>query len=98
MVVHEVLRGARDEFVFDMLKAMLDSVVMLDATIPLLRFVEAARIYRRCRAAGVTPSTPDCVIAATAIAYDAHLFQLDHDYAHMARVIPELQLLPVVDS
>ncbi|HEX2832986.1 MAG TPA: PIN domain-containing protein [Thermoanaerobaculia bacterium] len=92
MVAHEVLRGARNQFVYDGLKLMLGSVVMFDETVPFTRFEEAARLYRRCRESGVTPSTPDCLIAATAIAHRAELFHLDADYAHIARVVPELLL------
>jgi predicted nucleic acid-binding protein len=93
MVFHEVLRGARDQIRYEALQNALTQLIMLDAPMPLLRFEDAARLYRRCREKGVTPATPDCIIAATAIAHNAWLLQLDTDFRDMARVVPELKLV-----
>ena len=47
-----------------------------------------ARIYRRCRAAGVTPrGMVDCMIAAVAKRHRATLLAHDADLAHVAAVI-----------
>lgn len=93
MVVHEVLRGTRSPIRFDALRAAMKFLTMLDDPMPLARFEEAALFYKSCRAAGVTPSTPDCLIAACAIAHDVALFHLDTDFRHIARAAPDLKLL-----
>ena len=92
MVVHEVLRGTNIPRRFALMSSMLHSVTMLDDPMPLIRFEEAAQLYKDCRARGVTPSTPDCLITACAIAHKVPLFHLDADYSHIARAVPELQL------
>ena len=51
-------------------------------------FDAAARIYRRCRAAGVTPrGLIDCLIAAVAWRHEAPLLAHDADLARIAAVI-----------
>jgi predicted nucleic acid-binding protein len=51
-------------------------------------FNAAARIYRRCRAAGVTPrGLIDCAIAAVALRAGASLLACDRDLVQVARVI-----------
>jgi predicted nucleic acid-binding protein len=55
---------------------------------PIADFDGAARIYRRCRAAGVTPrGLLDCMIAAVAWRRDATLLAHDVDIARVAGVI-----------
>jgi predicted nucleic acid-binding protein len=55
-------------------------------------FDGAVRIYRRCRAAGITPrGMLDCMIAAVAWRRDATLLAHDVDMDRVARVI-ELEL------
>lgn len=52
-------------------------------------FVQAAAIYRGCRDKGYTiRSTIDCIIAATAMHYDAHVLHKDRDYDAIARFFP----------
>lgn len=92
IVLLEVLRGTRTER-YSLVRAMLMTVRMLDEPTPLDRFEEAAQIYLRCRRAGVTPSAPDCLVAACAIAYGVPLLQNDSDFLHIARVVPALQLV-----
>jgi predicted nucleic acid-binding protein len=51
-------------------------------------FDGAARIYRRCRRAGVTPrGMIDCMIAAVAYRHQATLLACDSDMEHVAAVI-----------
>lgn len=51
-------------------------------------FDGAVRVYRRCRAAGVTPrGMVDCMIAAVAWRRGATLLALDSDMDRVARVI-----------
>jgi predicted nucleic acid-binding protein len=55
-------------------------------------FDAGATIYRRCRAAGITPrGLLDCVIAAVAIRHDAPVLAHDVDLARIAE-ITSLQL------
>ncbi|HEX2061301.1 MAG TPA: PIN domain nuclease [Thermoanaerobaculia bacterium] len=84
IVLTEVMRGTRLER-YTVTRAMLSNATMLDAPTPLRRFEEAALIYLRCRAKGVTPSTPDCLIAACAIANGVPLLHDDSDFNQIAR-------------
>jgi len=93
MIIHEFLRGTRNAAHFELVLETLTSLEMLDAPTPYARFQQAAEIYKRCRVAGVTPSTPDAIIAACAIANNVPLLHYDKDFTHIARAIPELQLL-----
>lgn len=86
-VVLEVLRGTRPER-HHKTRALLMRATMLDAPTPLERFEEAVQIYLRCRDDGITPSTPDSLIAACAIANDIPLLHDDSDFDHIADVVP----------
>ena len=83
----EVLAGARSDAREEDLRRMLlrfglahfDAVTDFDA---------AARIYRRCRRAGVTPrGMVDCMIAAVAYRRDLALLAWDADMFRVAEVI-----------
>ncbi|HEX6082946.1 MAG TPA: PIN domain-containing protein [Thermoanaerobaculia bacterium] len=87
VVITEVMRGVRLEQ-YESTRKMLAKATLIDAPTPLERFEEAARIYLRCRVAGITPSTPDSLIAACAIAKDIPLLHDDSDFDHMANVVP----------
>lgn len=55
---------------------------------PASDFHAAARIYRRCRAAGITPrGMIDCMIAAVAFRNQATLLAHDADLIRIARVL-----------
>ena len=86
-VVMEVLAGARD----DRREADLRRLLM---RFDLLRFDAAAdfdaaaRIYRRCRGAGITPrGMIDCMISAVAWRSSATVLASDADLDRVARVI-----------
>jgi predicted nucleic acid-binding protein len=86
-VVMEVLAGARDDRRESELRRLLVSFGLL-AFDPMSDFDGAVRIYRRCRAAGVTPrGLIDCMIAAVAWRRGASLLAHDADLARVARVI-----------
>lgn len=87
IVVLEVLRGTRPER-YHKTRALLMRATMLDAPTPVERFEEAAQIYLQCRNKGITPSTPDCLIAASAIANNVRLLHDDSDFAQIARATP----------
>ncbi len=86
-VLMEVLAGARSEAREADLRRLLLSFGFLpfDAVTD---FEAAARIYRRCRQAGVTPrGMVDCMIAAVAYRRGAALLSWDVDVDRVAQVI-----------
>jgi predicted nucleic acid-binding protein len=87
IVLTEVMRGTRLER-YRITRALLSRATMLDDPTPLERFEQAAEIYLRCRKEGFTPSTPDCLIAACAIANVVPLLHDDTDFTHIARYTP----------
>lgn len=90
-VVMEVLAGARDDRREADLRRLLGRFEMLSFdAVP--DFDGAVRVYRRCRAAGVTPrGMLDCMIATVAWRRRAQLLAHDADMDRVARVI-ELEL------
>jgi predicted nucleic acid-binding protein len=86
-VLMEVLAGARDDRQEERLRRLLLGCELLrfDAVAD---FESAARVYRRCRAAGVTPrGLLDCMIAAVAWREQATLLTHDADLDRVATVI-----------
>jgi predicted nucleic acid-binding protein len=90
-IVMEVLAGARDEKREGDLGRLLGRFQLLgfDAVTD---FDGAMTIYRRCRAAGVTPrGMIDCMITAVAWRSGAALLSHDADMGRVARVV-EIEL------
>ena len=86
-VIMEVIAGARtEERETDLRRLLLRfALVRFDAAVD---FDAAARIYRRCRSAGVTPrGMVDCMIASVAHRHGAALLAADADLSHVAEVI-----------
>ena len=86
-VVMEVLAGARsNQRELDLRRLLLRfDLLRFD---PAADFDGAVRIYRRCRAAGVTPrGLVDCMISAVAWRREATLLAQDADLDRVARVI-----------
>ena len=86
-VLMEVLAGARsDQRERDLRQLLLRfSLLRFDAASD---FDAAARIYRRCRAAGVTPrGMIDCMVAAVAWRHGASLLAQDVDLVRVCNVI-----------
>jgi len=86
-VVMEVVAGARNRQRENDLRLLLQRCALLrfDATVD---FDAAARIYRVCRAAGITPrGMVDCMIASVAHRYSATLLALDIDLSRVASVM-----------
>ena len=86
-VVMEVLAGARSERREGELRRLLDRCDLLTVTAE-KDFVDAARAYRRCRRAGVTPrGLVDCLIAVVALRRGARLLAQDVDLVRVAGVL-----------
>jgi predicted nucleic acid-binding protein len=86
-VVMEVLAGARDDAREADLRRLLLRFELLSFD-PVTDFDGAVHIYRRCRAAGVTPrGMVDCMIAAVAWRRGASLLAHDRDMNRVAGVI-----------
>ena len=88
LVVTEVLRGVASEHEARRLEYLLGQ---FDPAPPLddRDYRDAARLYRHCRAKGVTiTSTVDCLIAQLAIRHKLGLVTRDQDFQAIARVTP----------
>ena len=86
-VVMEVLAGSRDDRREADLRRLLGRFEMLNFD-AVTDFDGAVRVYRRCRAAGITPrGMLDCMIAAVAWRRRATLLAHDADMDRVARVI-----------
>jgi predicted nucleic acid-binding protein len=85
-VVMEVLAGARgDQRESDLRRLLLRFHLLRFEAVA--DFDGAARIYRRCRRAGVTPrGMADCMIAAVALRTGATLLSYDAGLDRLARV------------
>lgn len=86
-VLMEVLAGARDDRRESDLRRLLlrHHLLPADAAVD---FEAAARVYRRCRAVGVTPrGMVDCLIAAIAWRFGAVLLAQDVDLVRVANVL-----------
>lgn len=86
-VAMEVIAGARDDRRAADLRRLLLRFEPLRFD-PAADFDSAARIYRRCRQAGITPrGMIDCMITAVAWRSGAVLLAWDIDFDRIARVI-----------
>ena len=86
-VVMEVVAGARSLRREDDLRRLLGRCRLLPVD-PVADFDAAARIYRRCRGAGVTPrGLIDCLIAAVAWRTGASVLARDVDLERVGGVI-----------
>ncbi len=86
-VVMELVAGARTEEREAQLRRLLGRFELLrfDAVSD---FDGAARIYRRCRRAGITPrGMIDCLIAAVALRHGATLLAAEADLSRVAGVV-----------
>lgn len=82
----ELLAGARSDQLRRQIRKMLNHFnhLAFDSTVD---FPEAARIYRECRAAGITPrSQIDCMIAAVVLRTDASILSFDSDFDQISTV------------
>lgn len=88
-IVQEVLQGMRDESSFRLAETAMTAMPVLDSAVPLERWLQAAQLYARAKAAGVTVrSSVDCLIAACALQHGLELLHRDRDYSALARIAP----------
>ena len=93
VIAQEILQGVRTDADHVRLEGYLVTQRLVEPRHPWTSYVEAARIYARCRRRGVTiRSTIDCLIARVAIEHDLELLHDDRDYDLMATVIDDLKI------
>lgn len=86
-VIMEVLAGARDDRRESDLRELLMRFELLRFE-GVADFDGAVRVYRRCRATGVTPrGMVDCMIAAVALRHGATVLSHDSDFDRVSKVI-----------
>jgi predicted nucleic acid-binding protein len=83
LVVTEVLQGFRQDREFELARRMLAGVHRL--SLSHTTYVNAARLYRRLRLRGLTPTTIDCVIAQACLDSGASLLSKDIDFHGIAQ-------------
>lgn len=93
VIYQEVLQGVSSQREFDRLSEYLGTQRFYHPQNPVASYEESARVYFRCRRAGITiRSATDCLIARVAIEHDLILLHDDSDFENMAGAIPELTL------
>lgn len=87
-VLMEVLAGARTEERSVKLERLLRSFQWIPAD-PVADFTGAAKLYRACRRAGITPrSLTDCMIVNIALRTGSQVLAADRDFADLAAIVP----------
>lgn len=95
VIYQEVLQGARGQEDFEQLRTYLGSMTFWHPFDPVETYAEAADLYRRCRAGGITVrSTLDCLIARLAIEHGLLLVHNDRDFDYIASIEPSLICAP----
>ncbi len=94
IIFQEVLQGVRSEALFDRMRALFWSMLILEPR-ELSTYEIAAQLYRRAREQGLTIRKPnDCLIAAIALEHGALLVHNDRDFLALAQVEPALLVYP----
>lgn len=92
-IYREILQGAKTEASFERLEEFFGSQTFYFPVDPLQSHMDAARLYFRCRRAGLTVrSSADCLIAQIALEHDLLLLHNDRDFEAIASVEPKLRL------
>jgi predicted nucleic acid-binding protein len=86
-VIQEVLQGFRDENAYRIARESMSALPLVEPSLGLSAFEEAANLYRLARRAGLTVrSSVDCLIAICAIRNDAEVIHRDRDFEALARI------------
>ncbi len=87
-VLMEVLAGTTSDRAARQLRRLLTSFQWIPVE-PTADFEGAAKLYRDCRAEGITPrGLIDCMVASIALRSGASVLAADRDFAAMATVVP----------
>ena len=92
LVYQEVLQLAASEQDLERLKSYLGTIPCLDLKAGRESYARAAEIHAKCRQAGRTMTTIDCLIAQIAIENDVPLLHNDADFDRIAAVVKELRI------
>lgn len=93
VIYQEVLQGADSEASYRRLESYLSTQIFYHPRDLIESHADAARLYFRCRRAGVTlRSTIDCLIAQVALEHDLLIVHNDRDFDLLAGVVPEVRL------
>ncbi len=93
-ILQEILQGADRPERFARWDRVLGELPLLTGPDPRTAAREAARLYARCRWAGVTPrSANNCLIAVQALHANLPILHDDVDFDRIAIVEPRLALL-----
>lgn len=88
-VIQEVLQGFDDERAYRLAREPMLSLPTVESPLQSAVFVEAVRLYRTARRAGLTVrSSVDCLIAACALRNGLPVLHDDRDFDHLATVSP----------
>ncbi|OHD13340.1 MAG: twitching motility protein PilT [Spirochaetes bacterium GWD1_27_9] len=90
-IYQEILQGAKNEKEFNTLDEYLITQKFYDLKNDINSFKESALLYYKCRKAGLTVKTIDCIIAQTTIENDLYLLHNDKDFENIASVEPKLK-------
>lgn len=87
VILTEILQGISDDKQHQQVREYLDPLLRLEITEPI--WLEAAELYRNLRKKGLTiRKTNDCIIAATALHYQACLLHNDRDFEAIQQHYP----------
>lgn len=95
-VRQELLSGIREEAQFLRLREALR--LYDDIPIETADYEEAARMSNECRRGGIAGSSIDFLLCAVAKRRRWRLFTTDDDFKHYARILSDLELLPIDES
>jgi hypothetical protein len=84
LILQEILQAFRMDSLFQRVTRRLEPFPLLD--LDRRDFIAAAALHRNCAAKGVSVSTADCQIAASAIRHDCLLLSADKDFERIARL------------
>ncbi len=86
-VVQEVLQGFREERAFQIARAAMLSLPIVETPMTESLFLEAAGLYRTARRRGLAVrSSVDCLIAACALRHDLEVLHDDRDFTALSEV------------
>jgi len=84
IILTELLQGIRSDAVFKQIEKHFDALEFIELSKE--EYVRAAALSQKCRRAGISASTIDYLIAATAIENSCSLLTTDKDFQHIASV------------